>query len=397
MGMDKSSALAEADRLKQALRERMNEAKRQAEQAEDPEERKRQTERERILRNMYADACAEVRRLSGSFQKTAPGNTHLDFEISGSAAWSDMNGCTWSAMEADLWSGFASGEERKGDSLNSLLRESAEVCTQRQREMLLAYYGQQQTMAEIARRFGVNESTVSRTVQKGMRRVSQLVLARLTMPLCLDGGRFDYMKFCRNTGILEERQLEMLYMSLAPDACQADIARYLGRDKSNVSRTLSRAKERLRRVHVEVIPEADTGMVRRRDWSELTETALAERLGLSRRFFYAEIHAGEQIYGLPLTHYHLLCRIRGEGWPLRAAAGELGVSYSCASAVAARCRDANLPLDLGNLPRYEPVKMPRDVGGGELTACLRDLARGETEITQIDRETLRRSAAGRRQ
>ena len=53
----------------------------------------------------------------------------------------------------------------------NLIRALQEDVTPRQRQALLLYYGEQLNMREIGERLGVNKSTVSRTIQRGERRL----------------------------------------------------------------------------------------------------------------------------------------------------------------------------------------------------------------------------------
>lgn len=55
----------------------------------------------------------------------------------------------------------------------NLLRALREDVTPRQREMLLLYYGEQLNMRQIGTRLGVDESTVSRTIKRGERRLQR--------------------------------------------------------------------------------------------------------------------------------------------------------------------------------------------------------------------------------
>lgn len=57
------------------------------------------------------------------------------------------------------------------EQLRRLRLVMARELTPRQREMLMRYYWQQQTMAQIARELGVNRSTVSRTIRRGEERL----------------------------------------------------------------------------------------------------------------------------------------------------------------------------------------------------------------------------------
>lgn len=55
----------------------------------------------------------------------------------------------------------------------NLVRALREDVTERQRQMLLLYYGEQLNMREIGAMLGVDKSTVSRTIKRGERRLQR--------------------------------------------------------------------------------------------------------------------------------------------------------------------------------------------------------------------------------
>lgn len=61
--------------------------------------------------------------------------------------------------------------------MNRLKRNLAHALRQditgRQREYMLLYYGKQMTMVAIAQQYGVNKSTVSRTLKRGRQRLQR--------------------------------------------------------------------------------------------------------------------------------------------------------------------------------------------------------------------------------
>ena len=63
------------------------------------------------------------------------------------------------------------------DQINRLKRNLTHALrqdvTERQREYMILYYGRNMSMEAIAQRFGVNKSTVSRTIKRGERRLQR--------------------------------------------------------------------------------------------------------------------------------------------------------------------------------------------------------------------------------
>lgn len=395
--MDKMREIEQARERKRALYSRMREAKALAETTPDPCERRRQAERARILRDMYRDVCDELARLEGRQRAERRTEVHGDFIFGSSQVWSDINGMTWNQADGAAWAdilaarvpGAATG--RQSALLTDLLNDSVCSCTDRQKTMIHEYYTLEKPMEQIGREYQVDKSVVSRTVKRGLAHVGQHVVARLTIAGCVDDrGRFDYLKFCRNSSLLTERQTELLYMALTQDASYTMLAAYIGRRASTVSRTMDRVERRLSAVRVRLMPEADTSKIRFRDWAGLDETELCARLGLSRKFFYGTLHRGESIEGVPLLHYHILCRMRGDRWTDRRTAEELGAGVQLCRRVD-RGYEAEIPLDPARLPAYTPVRVRRDVRPGLVLASLRDLTRGgDGIIDRIDGPTLDR-------
>ena len=192
----------------------------------------------------------------------------------------------------------------------------------------------------------------------------------------------------RSTQLLTERQTELLYLALTQDASYRMMAAYLQRNVSTVSRTVDRAEARMASVRVEFLPDIDVSRIRVHDWSGLGERALAERLGLSRKFYYTTILRGQTIRGIPILHYHILCMVRS-GWSEAETAAELGVSAALCRNVKRMYPDVPLALDL--LPDYHPAQVRRHPAPGSVLAALRDLTRGtDAIIDRVDAATLQR-------
>lgn len=60
----------------------------------------------------------------------------------------------------------------------------AECCTDRQKTFIAHYFGDQITMPEIAERYGVRKSTVSRTISRGLNRIYKYL--RFSSPLFIN-------------------------------------------------------------------------------------------------------------------------------------------------------------------------------------------------------------------
>ena len=325
--------LEQARQQKQTLYGRMKQANAALLSATDPAQRRQQRERLRLLRDMYKEACAEVRRLEGGgeVQKTGKNGknppSRMESVMACGALWSDLEGVTWSQAEGMHWNGLPSaGTGRQMQQIQQLVRTAMGMCTELQLRYLNAYYSQRLTLEEIGERYGVDTSTVSRTLKRARARIEQYVTAKLLLGRCVDpDGRFDYMKFLNSARILTERQKEMVYLILAKDTSYRDIAEYLERTPSTVWRTAERVEEKLSVLAVQVDTHWSAVKVERKDWTSRSEKQLAEDLGLSPAFYYRVVRRGERVDGLPLLYCAILRRL-SDGQSAEGAAKELGCS-----------------------------------------------------------------------
>jgi len=398
-------ALGAARERKDLLYRRVKEARRAAAETADPAEKGRQTERARILRGMYEDACEECARLEGKVRKPRTGAVGADPEhiFSSGLVWSDLEGMTWGGLEAAgaAWDELRDARKpgavtgRQYQLLVDLLNDGVRTCTRRQRLMLHEYYTCGKTMPQIAGEQGVTVSNVSRFVKTGLGRVGRYTAARLTIAACIDpSGRFDYLKFCRSTQVLTERETEVLYLTLTQDADYKRIAAYLRKSPSAPYLAMYRVERRLRALRMDFLPKLDVSGIKFCDWAGVDEEELARRLGLSKRFYYSILHRGERVEGMPPLHYHALCRLQG-GWSPAETAAELRVTESYVRYIASIHQDHYGPLDPARLTSYEPNPVRRTVRKGTLLAALRDLTRGaDGIIDRLDGATLARIREG---
>lgn len=375
-----NNELKEARAHKAAVYKRYKEARAAASETRDPTERARQKHRAGVLWTMYQEACAEVRRLDPDSARAKPrkreknggGGAALDVLLQSGALWADLEGHTWSQLAGYTWGGDKANTGRAAQALGRMVRDGLARCTPRQQEVLCAYYTSEDYMTELGERFGVNKSSVSRTITRGLQTVSRYVTAKLLIQKCVDReGYFDYLTFINSCQILTERQREMVFLLLAQDTSYSDMARYLRRNRSTVWRTADRAENNLRGLAVELNVGLSAVKIRRRDWEAVTEKELAQRLGLSARFYFTTVRWGERVGDLPLAHYVVLRRLRETG-DIGLTAAELGYSVASVKNIARKYRNL---VDLPDVPveSYRParprrVKLPENpyavFGGG---------------------------------
>lgn len=372
--------LEQAREQKARLYRRMKQANAAFLDAADAAGRIRQRERVRMLKEMYREACERVRRLdperahpappTGKKGKTPP--SAVDSALACGAIWADLEGVSWSRVEGKRWDdlpGAATGRQMK--QIQELVGVAMKMCTPLQGEYLRAYYAEELTLEEIGERFGVDVSTVSRTLKRGRRRIEQYVRAKLLLGRCVDeNGCFDYMKFLNSAGILTERQKEMVYLLLARDTSCRDIAGYIGRTPSTVSRTAERVEDKLGGLAVTVDAGWSAVRVERKDWSSRSEKKLAEDLGLSPAFYYRVMRRGERSGGVPLLYCAILNRLAA-GHSVEQTAKGLGCSAPLVKRVRRAYRDCPTPAFREDYRPQTPqkAKLPDNpfvlLGGGD--------------------------------
>ncbi len=391
------SALEDARAQKDKLWRRYQEVKEALPGIRETGERRRQEYRAKTLLQMYREACAEVMRLEGR-QSQAKLKRQIAMDglfNTGSVVWSDLQGMTWGRADGMTWGDIMAAKEpgvataRQNRLLTQLLNDGLAACTDRQREYIAAYYMREMAMDDIAERDGVNKSTVSRTIKRGLARVAHNVVARLTIARYVtDDGLFDYVEFTKETSVLTDRQIEVMYLLLTHGVTLEFAGGWLGRNKSTMSRTRQRAEQRLEAVRVDFIPRRNIKGVKFTDWINLSETELAEQLGLRPTFFYRYLYWGQTIAGFPLMTYYVMCLLR-EGRTAEAITDQVGCSAGFVREARHQLDPAimdGVTFDLSLVPPYHPKRVKRSGRAGNVVlAALRDLTRGEDGI--IDRIT----------
>lgn len=389
-----SGELDEARERKSALWGRYREARAIAAETRDPAERRKQQERARILKSMYQEACEDVRRLDPTVVKSRQrrkeengrSGAALDALMQSGALWSDLDGQSWSQMAGYTWGGEKVSTGRAAQTLTKMVRDGLERCTPRQQEILIAYYSSEDYITELGARFGVDKSSISRSISRGLQRVSRYVTAKLLIQRCVDEhGYFDYLTFAASAQILTERQREMMFLALAGDTSYVDMAAYVRRNKSTVWRTVERLERNLNGLAVELDAGMSSVKIRRQDWAGVTEKELAQRLGLSARFYYSVVCRGsEAAAGIPLWDYVTLRRFRATN-DVGLTAVELGCSKDWVIKINRRYRDLVELPDVQVEP-YRPIK-PRRVRLPENPYAV--FGEGGAIIDRIDAETYR--------
>lgn len=385
--MDYEEAVAQKDKLYS----RIKEVRSLLEHCRSGGERLRQTERLRILRDMYRDACAQVdalrqpqerRQKAPKRQTIHTGTVGFDFFERCGTVWADIQGTTWSELGRQAQEATA----RQADFLVQALRRSMAALTPLQLEVIMARYRDGLSLAEIARRRDCQRSTVCRVAKQALKKLERGVLAALQARECAEAEGFDFLRFAEATDVLTERQREYLYYLLSDGVTMAEIGAYLGVDRSSVKRGGDQIAGRLSAV-APALPAAPAARrPRREDWEGRSEGEVAAALGIAPAAYYRLACRDKPVGDLPRLAYEVL---RRGDLSISQCARHLGMSESSVRAYRRRYRG----VDVSALPEPEPyTPAPRRRSQADLRGLLsrgRE-AGGSTIWDSVDARTYQR-------
>ena len=363
--MDYEEAVAQKDKLYS----RIKEVRSLLEHCRSGGERLRQTERLRILRDMYRDACAQVdslrppqerRQKAPKLQTLHTGAVGFDFFERCGTVWADIQGTTWSELGRQAQEATA----RQADFLVQALRRSMAALTPLQLEVIMARYRDGLSLAEIARRRDCQCSTVCRVAKQALKKLERGVLAALQARECAEAEGFDFLRFAEATDVLTERQREYLYYLLSDGVTMAEIGAYLGVDRSSVKRGGDQIAGRLSAV-APALPAAPAARrPRREDWEGRSEGEVAAALGIAPAAYYRLACRDKPVGDLPRLAYEVL---RLGDLSIPQCARHLGMSESSVRAYRRRYRG----VDVSALPEPEPyTPAPRRRSQADLRGLL---------------------------
>lgn len=321
-----TSEYEELERQRKAISERITEASNLAkDQSLSSHERNRQAIRARELRKMYNNISEQMKCIHHTDENEKPKRKHrastgshtsvgvMDILLRSGALWSDLEGHTWGSYAGLTWSLHSINGETlpNGRAVKRLLqyvRDGIENCTEKQKNLIIKYYTTDLNVTELAKEIGVNKSTVSRILHRGLDHVSLFVTAKLLIPRCIDkNNKFNYFLFLNSITLLTERQKELAFLFLTDGGITfEELADYLKVDKSTISRTAARLDYRFNSIALELSPELSNIRIDRESWKGITEKTLAENMGLSRYFFYNILCKKDTYQGIRASHYFIL-------------------------------------------------------------------------------------------
>lgn len=384
--MDLSEAIAQ----KEKIYGRIKEVRLLLEDCKDGGERLRQTDRLRILRDMYRDACAQVDALRPPQDRKQKAPKHrvvhtdgvgFDFFERCGTVWSDIEGTTWSELGMQAQTATA----HQADFLTQALRRSMEALTPMQFEVLMSRYQDGMSLEEIAKQRNVNRSTVCRVAKQALNKLERGVIAAMQVRECVTKDGFDFLGFAETTDVLTDRQREYLYFLLTDGATMGEIARYLRTNTSTVSRGSRRITERLSAVAAGLPERPNASKIKREEWINVPEGEIAAMLGISPSVYYRYICRGQMVQGIPRLAYEIL---RLKGLPVSEVARQLGLSENTVRAYRKRYQH----MDVSSFPEPVPyTPAPRQRAHSDLRSLLsRNRVPGPSIGDSIDARTYQR-------
>lgn len=339
--MDNFEELVEQRNL---LFTKYKEAKANAMAATDPEYKKEQSNRAKILHKMYKDVWEECERIKPEKTRKKRGTrkfSNFNISLLKGRIFADMGG------DSHVPSTYNEDENpevvRYPDIISQLFTDALECCTPLQKEFITRYI-RRDTLVEIADDFNVGKSTVCKCVQRGLERIKTYITTKILINECLTSDGFDYIEFVRNSNVIKERQIEILYLMHTPNIKMREIAKYLGLHTSTVCRDYNRAIAALKRVGVEFNREWSTLKVQTSDWINRSEKDVVELLGLSPHFYYHIVCADQKVGDLSLDQYVILKLLREASIDdLRSISEEYGCDPEWARVIYKRYKGIELP------------------------------------------------------
>lgn len=346
--------LQEAITQKDSLYKRIKEVRALLDSCTDGSERLRQTDRLRILRDMYRDACAQVdalrppqERRHKAVKRTTihTGAVGFDFFERCGTTWADIQGTTWSELGRQAQEATA----RQADFLVQSLRRSMAALTPLQLEIIMARYRDGLSLAEIARRRDCQRSTVYRVAKQALKKLERGVLAALQARECAEEEGFDFLRFAESTEVLTERQREYLYYLLSDGTTMGEISAHLGVYRSTIKRGNDQIVGRLSAVSPALPTSRAIRRPRRKDWLRRSEREVAQELSIAPATYYRLVCRGQTVGGLPRIAYEVL---RLGDLSVAEAARQLGMSEGTVRAYRRNYRG----VDVSVLPEPVPYK-----------------------------------------
>lgn len=282
------------------------------------------------IRHFDPESSLNVSR--GSNTVTSSDKFGFNFFERTTVTWSDIEGHTWNQLEAGDFVEVSRGEyddtmtaiSDDAKMLQAWMTESAAMLTDKQRVYMDMYYNDGLSLAMIADRFGVDSSTVSRTIRRGLANMQKWVDSKRLAHTCDERGlKFDWVTFLHEVPMLTDRQREvmLIILSRAPKS-QDDLAIKLDIHNTTVTRTVQYAIHKLKKLNVfGREPSRNFNII---NWNDSDKYSLCLETGMSISFYYKFCFRDQRFNGITRYMYEIFRRYEA-GYTYQEIADELGI------------------------------------------------------------------------
>lgn len=282
------------------------------------------------IRHFDPESSLNVSR--GSNTVTSSDKFGFNFFERTTVTWSDIEGHTWNQLEAGDFVEVSRGEyddtmaaiSDDAKLLQDWMAESAAMLTDKQRVYMDMYYNDGLSLAMIADQFGVDPSTVSRTIRRGLTNMQKWVDSKRLAHTCDERGlKFDWVTFLHEVPMLTDRQREvmLIILSRAPKD-RDDLAIKLDIHNTTVTRTVQYAIHKLKKLNVfGREPSRKFNII---NWNDSDKYSLCLETGMPISFYYKFCFRDQRFNGITRYMYEIFRRYEA-GYTYQEIADELGI------------------------------------------------------------------------
>lgn len=280
----------------------------------------------------YFDPESSLNVSRGANTVTSSDKFGFNFFERTTVTWSDIEGHTWNQLEAGDFVEVSRGEyddtmaaiSDDAKLLQAWMTESAATLTDKQRVYMDMYYNDGLSLAMIADQFGVEPSTVSRTIRRGLSNMQKWVDSKRLAQTCNESGlKFDWVTFLHEVPMLTDRQREvmLIILSRAPKS-RDDLAIKLDIHNTTVTRTVQYAIHKLRKLNVfGREPSRNFNII---NWNDSDKYSLCLETGMPISFYYKFCFRDQRFNGITRYMYEIFRRYEA-GYTYQEIADELGI------------------------------------------------------------------------
>lgn len=257
----------------------------------------------------------KTKQISLTFKSDSGGT--WDALESGKVGWSDLSGHSWEQVESgDIIQIGASGDE-----LYTWMAEGSKFLHPKQRLYIDAYYNEGYSVRHIGILYGVAPSTVSRTINRGLRIMQRWINAKKAIQKCTKpNGQFDWVTYIRTVDLFTIRQKEVMLLILAARAkTRTELAEKLEIHKSTITRTCEKIQRMISTLGLRGLESSSKVILT--DWENANRFNLASQTNMPT-YFYFQYCFKDHVGGVTRYRYEIAAR-KAAGMTTKEIAEEL--------------------------------------------------------------------------